>query len=171
MRFPAISLTALLGAASPDLTSLTSTGLAWSVGGSLLSPLFQFGKNKRRVEIERYNTEAALLNYESTVLQALKDVEDALITISTLKEELVAQKIRYEAAMNAEMLSMQRYDRGVTSYLEVVDSQRYAFEAQLSYSQTNRDLLTSYIQLYKALGGGWISEQEEQSAQQAATAP
>ncbi|HEY9114347.1 MAG TPA: efflux transporter outer membrane subunit [Bacteroidales bacterium] len=171
MRFPSISLTALLGAASPDLQYLTSTGLAWSVGGSLLSPLFQFGKNKRRVEIERYNTEAALLNYESSVLQALKDVEDALITITTLKEELIAQKERYDAAINAEMLSMQRYDRGVTSYLEVVESQRYAFEAQLSYSQTNRDLLTSYIQLYKALGGGWISEQEEQAAQQAATAP
>lgn len=169
MRFPAISLTALLGAASPDLTSLTSTGLAWSVGGSLLSPIFQFGKNKRRVEIERYNTEAALLSYESTVLQAFKDVEDALITISTLKEEMVAQKIRYDAAINAELLSMERYNKGVSSYLEVVESQRYAFEAQLSFSQTNRDLLTSYIQLYKALGGGWISEQEEQVAQQAAS--
>lgn len=162
MRFPSISLTALLGAASPDLTTLTSTGLAWSVGGSLLSPLFQFGKNKRRVEIERYNTEAALLNYESTVLQAFKDVEDALITVSTLKEELVEQKKRYDAAINAEMLSMQRYNKGVTSYLEVVESQRLSFEAQLSYSQTNRDLLTSYIQLYKALGGGWISPEEEQ---------
>jgi len=171
MRFPAISLTALLGAASPDLTTLTSTGLAWSVSGGLLGPLFQFGKNKRRVEIERYNTEIALLRYESTVLQAFKDVEDALITISTLKEELIAQKMRYDAAMNAEMLSMQRYDKGVTSYLEVVESQRYAFEAQLNYSQTNRDLLTSYIQLYKALGGGWISEQEEREAQQAATTP
>jgi len=165
MRFPAISLTGLLGAASPSLTTLTSTGLAWSVGGNLLGPIFQFGKNKRRVEIERYNTEIALLNYESTVLQAFKEVEDALITISTLKEELVAQTERYNAAMNAERLSMQRYDRGVTSYLEVVESQRYSFEAQLNYSQTNRELLVSYIQLYKALGGGWISEQEEQAAQ------
>lgn len=170
MRFPSISLTGLLGAASPSLTSLTATGLAWSVGGGLLSPLFQFGKNKRRVEIERYNTEIALLRYESTVLQAFKDVEDALITISTLKEELIAQKMRYDAAINAEMLSMKRYDRGVTSYLEVVESQRYSFEAQLNYSQTNRDLLTSYIQLYKALGGGWISEQEEQAAQAQAEA-
>jgi len=79
-----------------------------------------------------------------------------------LKEELVEQKKRYDAAINAEMLSMQRYNKGVTSYLEVVESQRLSFEAQLSYSQTNRDLLTSYIQLYKALGGGWISPEEEQ---------
>jgi multidrug efflux system outer membrane protein len=170
MRFPSISLTALLGVASDDLTTLTTGGLAWSVGGSLFSPLFQFGKNKRRVEIEKFNTEAALLNYESTVLQAFKEVEDALITIETLKEELVAQTIRYNAAMNAEMLSMERYDKGVTTYLEVVDSQRLSFEAQLSYSQTSRELLVSYIQLYKALGGGWISEEEEQSAkEQAAT--
>lgn len=166
MRFPSISLTGLLGVASNDLTTLTTGGLAWSVGGSLLSPLFQFGKNKRRVEIERYNTQIALLNYESTVLQAFKDVEDALITIETLKEELIAQTIRYNAAINAEMLSMERYDKGVTSYLEVVDSQRLSFDAQLAYSQTNRELLDSYIQLYKALGGGWISEEDELQANQ-----
>ncbi len=58
------------------------------------------------------------------------------------------------------MLSQHRYDKGVTSYLEVLDSQRQSFEAQLDYSQTRQELLNTYVQLYKALGGGWISEEE-----------
>lgn len=165
MRFPSISLTGLLGIASNDLSTLTTGGMAWSAGANLLGPLFQFGKNKRRVEIERYNTEAALSNYESTVLQAFKEVEDALITIETLHEELIAQQSRFDAAVNAEMLSQHRYDKGVTSYLEVLDSQRQSFEAQLDYSQTRQELLNAYIQLYKALGGGWISEAEMNNAQ------
>lgn len=169
MRFPAISLTGLLGGASSELSSFT-TGMAWSVGGSLLAPLFQFGKNKRRVEMQEYLTKASLYNYEGTVLQAFKDVEDALITIETLKEELIALSNRMRAAENAEMLSSERYDKGVTSYLEVLESQRQSFEAQLAYSDVRRDLLTSYIQLYKALGGGWISPEEMQAAEEAAAA-
>ncbi|MBU3929048.1 MAG: TolC family protein, partial [Bacteroidetes bacterium] len=71
--------------------------------------------------------------------------------------------IRYEAAINAEKLSWQRYDKGVTSYLEVIDSQTQSFQAQLDYSQTRQELLTTYIQLYNALGGGWLNPEEEQS--------
>jgi multidrug efflux system outer membrane protein len=168
MRFPAISLTGLIGGASNELSSFTTGGMAWSVGGNLLGPLFQFGKNKRRVERQRYLAEASRLNYEATVLQAFKDVEDALITIETLKEELVIQEERMRAAQNAEMLSQERYDKGVTSYLEVLESQRQSFDAQLSYSTVRRELLVSYINLYKALGGGWLSEDEMQQAEAAA---
>ncbi len=169
MRFPSISLTGLLGGASSELSAFTTGGMAWSVGGSLLGPLFQFGKNKRRVEQQRYLAEASRINYEYTVIQAFKDVEDALISIETLKEELMAQERRMLAAENAEMLSGERYDKGVTSYLEVLESQRQSFNAQLEYSTVRRDLLTSYIQLYKALGGGWLSEEEMAQAQQAET--
>jgi len=168
MRFPSISLTGLLGGASNELSSFTTGGMAWSIGGTLLGPLFQFGKNKRRVEMQRYMAEAARLEYEYTVIQAFKDVEDALVSIETLKEELIAQNQRMIAAKNAEMLSEQRYDKGVTSYLEVLESQRQSFDAQLSYSTVRRDLLTSYIELYKALGGGWLSEEEMQQAEAAA---
>jgi len=169
MRFPAISLTGLLGGASSELSSFTS-GMAWSVGGSLLGPLFQFGKNKRRVEMRRYMAEASKLNYEQTVLYAFKDVEDALITIETYHNELIAEEMRMKAAQNAEMLSGERYNKGVTSYLEVLESQRQSFNAQLGYSTVRSQLLTSYILLYKALGGGWLSPEEEQQAAEAAAA-
>ena len=168
MRFPSISLTGLLGGASNELSSFTTGGMAWSAGGTLLGPLFQFGKNKRRVEMRRYMAEAAKLYYEATVIQAFKEVEDGLITIETLKEELRAQEMRMNAAQNAEMLSAERYNKGVTSYLEVLESQRQSFDAQLSYSTVRRELLTSYILLYKALGGGWLSPEEEQEAAEAA---
>ncbi|MCB2207433.1 MAG: efflux transporter outer membrane subunit [Bacteroidetes bacterium] len=163
MRWPSLNLTALLGVASTDLTSLTTAGLGWSVGGVILGPLFQFGKNKRRVEIERANTEAVLRQYENTALQAFKEVEDALISIQTLQQELIAQRSRSAAAMNAEYLSNERYDKGETSYLEVLESQRQSFEAQLALSQTKGFLLNAYVALYKALGGGWLSPEEEQA--------
>jgi len=163
MRWPSLNITGLLGVASSDLTSLTSAGLGWSVGGTLLGPLFQFGKNKRRVEIERANTVAALNIYESVALQAFKEVEDALIAIQTLRQELIAQQRRYTAALNAEYLSNERYDKGETSYLEVLDSQRQSFDAQLAFSQTRRDLLGAHVALYKSLGGGWLSPEEEKA--------
>ena len=161
-RWPSLNITGLFGVASSGLTSLTAAGLGWSAGGMLLGPLFQFGKNKRRVEIERANTIAALNIYEGVALQAFKDVEDALISIQTLRIELIAQEQRFTAAVNAEYLSSERYDKGQTSYLEVLESQRQSFDAQLSYSQTRRDLLGAHIGLYKALGGGWLSPAEEE---------
>lgn len=163
MRWPSINITSLLGYASNDLMNLTTGGLAWAVAGSITGPIFQFGRNKRRVEIERAITEATLREYEKVTLQAFKEVEDALITIKTLNEELVAQKMRNDAAVNAEYLSGERYDKGQTSYLEVLESQRQSFDAQLQYTQTQRELLDAHISLYKALGGGWLSPEEEQA--------
>ena len=170
MRWPSLSLTGLLGVASTDLATLTTGGLAWSASASLLGPLFEFGKNKKRAEMARFETEALLHNYESSVLQAFKEVEDALISIETLKEELIAQEMRYKAATNAEMLSDNRYMLGETSYLEVLESQRQSFNAQLDFTQTRLNLLNSYIALYKALGGGWLSPEEEQAAAEKAAA-
>ncbi len=163
MRWPSLNITGLLGYATNDLMNLTAGGLAWSAAGSITGPIFEFGKNKRRVEIEKYNTEVALREYESVSLQAFKEVEDALISIKTLNDELAAQKMRNDAAINAEFLSSARYDKGQTSYLEVLESQRQSFEAQLKYTQTQRELLDAHISLYKSLGGGWLSPEEEQA--------
>ena len=164
LRWPSLNITGLLGYATNDLMAFNAGGLAWAVAGSLTGPIFQFGKNKRRVDVERASTEAALLQYENVTLQAFKEVEDALMAIKTYNEELKAAKIRNDAAINAEMLSGQRYDKGQTSYLEVLESQRQSFDAQLAYAQTQSALLGSYIALYKALGGGWLSPEEEQQA-------
>jgi len=161
-RFPSISLTGILGVASNEFSSLFTGGAAWSVGGNLLGPLFHFNKNKRRVEIERAKTEQTVYAYELTVLNAFREVEDALVGIETLKRELGAREDQMNAAVNARELSAQRYDKGVTSYLEVLETQRSAFDAELLYSNTLQQLFNSYINLYNALGGGWVSDAEEQ---------
>ena len=159
-RFPSISLTGILGVASSDVSNLTANPAAWAIGGSLLGPLFEFGKNKRRVEIERKITEQVMFEYERTVITAFQEVEDALVEISTLKEERQARMDHVTAANNAQYLSGERYDKGVTSFLELIESQRQSFEAQLSLSETTQKLFNAYVKLYKALGGGWLSQEE-----------
>lgn len=160
MRFPSISLTGLLGLGSNDLSDLVSNGLGWNVGGSLTAPLFEWGKNKKRVEIERQRTLESLLIYENTVLNALLEVDNSLVELSTLNEELTANQLMVNAAMNASYLSRERYYQGVTSYLEVIENQRQEFDARLAYTENYQRLLTSYVGLYKSLGGGWISQEE-----------
>jgi len=163
MRFPTISLTGVLGVASGDLTNILSSP-AWSLGGGLTGPIFNFGKNKRRVDIEKQRTEQAVLYYEKAILQSLREVEDALVEIHTLEQELDARIKQKNAAENAAILSRERYNEGVTSYLEVLDSDRSNFDAELAAAETYQKYLNAHINLYKALGGGWISELEEQQA-------
>ncbi len=169
LRFPSISLTGLLGVASDDLSSLTSGGLAWNAAGSILGPVFNFGKNKRRVEIERARTEEAVISYEATVIQAFREVEDALIEIDTYRRQLEIKQEELNAARNAAALSRERYDGGVSSYLEVLDSERTLFNVELELSQVRQLWLSSYVKLYNALGGGWITPEEEKQAAQPET--
>jgi outer membrane protein, multidrug efflux system len=167
MRFPTFSLTGLLGVASPEL-STAALNAAWSVSGSIFGPIFNFGKNKRRVDVERKRTEQAYLTYDQAVLQAFRETEDALISITTYKDQLEAVIRQRDAAANAALLSKARYDEGITSYLEVLDSERTLFDASLNASATLQSRLNTYVYLYKALGGGWISEEEKKAAEQAA---
>ena len=166
MRLPSISLTGSLGAATSDLSTLgDGSALAWSIGGGIIGPILTFGKNKRRVEIERERMKQDSLYYVKTILNTFREVEDALIEVSTLKDESAARLRQMEAAQNAASLSSARYDGGVTSYLEVLDSERSKFDAELSASEIYQLYLSSYIKLYQALGGGWLTEQEMQEAQ------
>ncbi len=162
LRFPAISLTAALGVASTDLGLLTTDGGVWSVGGRLLGPIIDFGKNKRRVEIEEQKTQQALYQYENTVLTAFREVEDALSEITTYRLELAAIDRQQKAAKNANSLSKERYDKGVSSYLEVLDTERTLFNADLNQSELQQRYRNAYVNLYKALGGGWIYKDETQ---------
>lgn len=161
LRWPSLSLTGL-GGASLDLLTFNAVNFTWSASANLLGPLFQFGKNKRRVELAKQAAQMALLDYENAGIQAFKDVEDALVNISTFKDELKAQESRAKTAISSEELSYVRYGEGTTTYLEVLEQQRASFSAQLDVLNTRLNLLNSYILLYKALGGGWLSPEEEQ---------
>jgi multidrug efflux system outer membrane protein len=162
LRLPAISLTGTLGVASTDLGAVTTEGGVWSAGGRLLGPIVDFGKNKRRVEIEEQKTRQALYQYENTVLTAFREVEDALVEIDTYRKELAAVDRQQKAAKNANDLSKERYDKGVASYLEVLDTERTLFSAELQQSDLQQRYRNAYVNLYKALGGGWISNAERE---------
>jgi multidrug efflux system outer membrane protein len=161
MRFPSFSLTGALGLASTDLSTLLSgESFVYSVGGSMLGPIFNWGKNKRRVEIQQEVANQALLKYNQSVLQAFREVDDALVDVYTYSRETQARLRQREAAKNAAKLSRARYDGGQTGYLEVLETERSMFNAELDASTAWRLQLASYIYLYKAMGGGWILPQE-----------
>ncbi len=155
MRFPSISLTGMLGVVSDDLTSLFDAGALYQATGGLLGPVFHFGKNKRRVDLEIEKANQYRLAYEQAVLVAFQEVEDALCSITTMREEYAAIKQQVAAAENAVRLSRKRYDGGVTNYLEVLDSERSFFNSEIAASEVKMQQARAYIQLYKALGGGW----------------
>jgi multidrug efflux system outer membrane protein len=155
-RFPTISLTGALGFASPQLsTLLTSQGFVANGFGSLVGPLFNWGQNKKIVEVQKKRTEQLYYQYQQTTLNAFADVDNALASYRNLDEEHGARKLQVEAAAKALMLSQARYDNGYTSYLEVIIMQTNLFDAQLLESTTQQQKLNSIVSLYKALGGGW----------------
>lgn len=167
MRFPSISLTGLLGLASSDLASFNATdALIGSAGAGLFGPIFQFGKNKRRVEVEKERTEQTKLMYKKTVALAFRETENALINLRTIEEELTFVKAQLKSAKNASMLSKARYDRGVSSYLEVLEADRSLFKIELYHTDLLQRRMSAYVNLYKTLGGGWIPETADQKLSQ-----
>ncbi|MEJ2470812.1 MAG: TolC family protein [Desulfuromonadales bacterium] len=162
LRYPSINLTGSFGYASTELSSVTNDGTVWSAGVQLLGPILDFNKNQRRVEIEEEKTRQLLYRYENTLLNAFREVEDALSEIATYRVELASVDRQKAAAENANKLSRERYDKGVSSYLEVLETERALFNVALQRSELQQLYLNAYVKIYKALGGGWISEQEKE---------
>jgi multidrug efflux system outer membrane protein len=161
LRFPSLSLTGSLGLASTELDDfISSDNKLWGISADLLGPVFDAGRGKSRVEVERARTEQLLNNYQLTVLTAFQEVEDSLIDIRTFRDEAQARERQVISARSASGLSRARYDGGVTSYLEVLEPDRSLFRAELLASSTRREQLVSIVSLYKALGGGWVTEAE-----------
>jgi multidrug efflux system outer membrane protein len=159
LRYPSIFLTGSLGFESTDLSDLNSSDArSWDIGANIFAPIFNSGQLKAQAAAAREQAEQSLPVYEQTLQQAFREVEDALVAIRTYKEEHRAQTRRVIAARNAARLSRARYDGGIVDYLEVLDTERTKFEAELAQSQTLQFYLNSIVQLYKALGGGWSVE-------------
>ncbi len=154
--YPSLNLTGLLGLASPSLTTFLSNDAFFASGvAGLVGPIFQFGQNKRKVSIERARTEAVMQTYQSTVLNAFREVNDALTAYHTYEQEHEIRKKQSESARKALKLSYALYEYGYSSYLEVMIQESNLFEAELQESATLQEQLSSFVTLYKALGGGW----------------
>jgi len=156
MLYPQITLTASYGLASTDLSSfLDPASQTWRVFAGLLQPLFNAGKNRARVEMRESQNRQSLYAYEKTLLQALREVEDALVSLRKTGEESSAQKARVTAQARVLELADMRYRGGVSEYLEVLDAQRSLFTAELDEASATTEHSKSLVRLYKALGGGW----------------
>ena len=156
MRFPSFNIAALVGFANNEVGDLfDGSSYLQNASASITGPIFNFGKNRRRVEIYRQIAEESRLSYQKTCLVAFAEVEQSLQDVKTYKEEWTARNKQVVAARKNLELSEARYYNGYVSYLEVLEVQTSLFEAELSLSQLTQNQLSSMIQLYRALGGGW----------------
>ena len=157
--FPRIGLTALLGKVSPELSAFTLGGAnAWGMAAQAAGPLFQGGRLVGQYREAKAAREEAKLRYEQTVLNAFREVSDALVSREQLAEIRDRQAHEVNALEQAVKLSSERYVAGKASYYEVLEAQQQLFPAQLNLARTRRNQLLAVVGLYKALGGGWQDE-------------
>jgi multidrug efflux system outer membrane protein len=154
--FPQISLTASGGVASSALSTLFTSG-AWTAAASVLQPIFTAGRTRGQVALAKARTEEAALVYQQTIRQAFREVSDALVGYRRSQEFRVTQEQLVQSAQDARRLAELRYQGGAASYLEVLDSDTRLFTAELGLVQAQRDELAAFVEIYRALGGGWQS--------------
>jgi multidrug efflux system outer membrane protein len=123
------------------------------------------GRTQAGVDSAEAQALAAVEQYRATIIQAFREVADALVEHRKRREFRTQQEALALAAGDAARLSNIRYKGGVTSYLEVLDSERQFFDAELGLVRSNRDELLAIVRLYKALGGGWQEEQATRAAE------
>lgn len=159
--FPRLSLSALLGLNAMEADNLfSSSARRWQVGAAASVPLVDFGKRRASVESAEAARDAALARYAQTVRTAFKEVVDAMSAekTSAAREEADARQL----ASRAETLRLSdiRYKSGYSNYLEVLDAQRFLYQAQMARVTARRDRLVAMVNLYRSLGGGWHSGEE-----------
>jgi outer membrane protein, multidrug efflux system len=154
--FPRLSLTALFGAASPQLSAITGgSATIWAVAGGLSGPLFNAGRTLGTYRASIAQWEQAKLQYEQAVLTALREVSDALTALGKLSEAETGQDRAVRALGEAVQHATDRYGQGLASYYEVLEAQQQLYPAQTALAQIRRGRLLAHVRLYKALGGGW----------------
>jgi multidrug efflux system outer membrane protein len=154
--FPRISLTGSVGSASSELDGLFKSGSkAWSVSGNLLQPIFDAGRNSANLDLAKTNREIAVAQYEKSIQNAFREVQDALAGRATLGEQARAQLAQANAEQTRFRLADLRYRNGAASFLDVLDAQRALFTAQQAVVQVQAAVVQNQVNLYKVLGGGW----------------
>jgi multidrug efflux system outer membrane protein len=154
--FPQISLTSLGGAASSQLNSIfTGPNAYWYAAGSISEPIFDGGRIRSNYRLSKAQEQEMLLAYQKTILSALKDVSDSLVSYKETRERREEQSEQVKSAADAVRLARLRYSGGNTSYLEVLTTDTDLYSAQLLLAQAQQQEAASLVQLYAALGGGW----------------
>jgi multidrug efflux system outer membrane protein len=154
--FPTITLTALAGGQSAELGDLLTSGAKiWTAGFGLALPLFDAGRRAARVDQAYARREQAVAGYQRAVETGFREVADALVNVQQSGESEAELKARLDSARAALELSTLRYEKGYSPYLEVLDAQRNANDAELAFVRNRQARLAFSVDLMKALGGGW----------------
>lgn len=155
-RFPTISLTAD-GGVLYEMVKGTTTSIpfVWNSAFSIAQSLFNFGINKRNVEISRISNKIEILTFEKTVLTAFSEVENAISQIGSLSEQSKKYDELVSSTFSINSMTNELYNKGSVDYLSVLDAERSLFQAQTQYATTLTQKLIAYISLYKAIGGAW----------------
>jgi multidrug efflux system outer membrane protein len=130
----------------------------WGVAAQAGGPLFQGGRLVGQYRQSKAAREEAKLRYQQTILNAFREVSDALVAREQLAEIQAHQAHQVGALEQAVKLSSERYVAGKANYYEVLEAQQQLFPAQLNLARTERDQFLAIVALYKALGGGWPNE-------------
>jgi multidrug efflux system outer membrane protein len=170
--FPVISLTGVFGSVSSAFSDLFSgPAKAWSYGVGAAMPIFTAGGIAGSVETAEAQQREALLRYQQAIQTAFREVSDALISHTKSREQLSYQERQVKTLRTYLELARLRYENGYTSYIEVLDAERNLFNAEVAYSQTQGNVYVSLVNLYKAMGGGWVAHAERLAANAPVPAP
>ena len=166
LYFPTISLTGAFGWASTNLSSLfTGPAQAWAWAGTFAGPVFTGGAITGNYWASEAIQQQTLFQYQKAIQNAFREVDDALTDQKQTREQLEAQRRQVAALSDYARLARLRYDEGYTSYLEVLDAERSLFNAQLEYTQSQGVLFQALVNLYKAMGGGWVTQADKMTAE------
>ena len=157
--FPTISLTANFGAQSAALSNLNKSGSdIWGAGLGLSLPIFDSGRVRAKIDQATAKQKQALSYYESSVQNAFKEVNNALVSLKEYTEQENDLKLTQDAAKKAMDIASNRYKAGYSSYMEYLDAQRVFNDASIAYIQKRQLRLMASVELFKSLGGGWQSQ-------------
>ena len=157
--FPSISLTGAFGSASGDLSDLfKGPSKIWQYSVPVSMPIFTAGKIAGSVQEAEAIQQQALLAYQQSIQNGFREVNDALADQAQTRKQLAAQKSQVDSLRQYAGIARLRYDNGYTDYLAVLDAERSLFNAELAYTQTQGNLHLALINMYKAMGGGWIEK-------------
>lgn len=159
--FPSISLTGSIGSTSTELSGLFGSGSrVWSFMPQITLPIFDAGRLGANLGVSKADRDIALARYEQSIQVGFREVADALALTATLSEQRQAQAALLEAADRGHRLSTARHDRGLDSYLVLLDAQRTLYSAQQSLVSAQLAEQANRVTLYKVLGGGWRSARD-----------
>ncbi len=154
--FPQITLTGALGGQSRALTELfTAPARYWALAPAAILPIFTAGQVRMAVRLSEARKREMLIDYQKTIYTAFREVSDALIRYDHVREQRRQEDLLVQALTEASRLSTLRYQGGADSYLQVFSAERDLFQGQLTQAQLRLQELLAFVDLYRALGGGW----------------